>query len=429
MFLLMGDTTLESNVDPEHAALPVSPVQLTTDTKTRLFTSPTLNANTIGSLPERTLIQVVGLNDTRDWLEVLLTDGSRAWLERSATAAQDADLLEMPVTFGENLEPRYGPMQSFYFTTGPTGPNCNEAPDALVVQTPDGMEVAFNVNNLDVTIGSTVAFTTVTAPDGSGRKVMIVVLFEGEVTIELNGEIIHLTEPGQAFAVTVNEDGLIDENSDILPMQYDPVSAWVQNACLNAINSGIFEKTSVAELCGADLTYYSPEGFVAALGTPTSLPLLGRQPAVTPRSGVTAPPFTWPQITRPESGTILRGGGSHLTIWTATPGAVSYRLEIFPDSTNLEGRSLSYLTSNTQYDISLNDMPSREFPGWGYFMRAIPLNGSGAPMAPVDQAPLTWVVRIDADRSPPSSATEEPCYEIDGVCIPYDYYENTLPGY
>jgi hypothetical protein len=435
MFLLMGDTTLENNIAPEDAAEPIIPVRSQTITRSALYTFPTTTANTVGSIPTGTALQIVGQDETASWLEILLTDGSRAWIMQDATSAEAADLADLPITYGTDIEPRYGPMQSFYFTTGLAGPLCNEAPDALVVQTPDGIEVAFNINNLDVRIGSTVAFTTVEAGDGSGRRVMIGVLFEGRMEIMLNGQLIVLDTPGQSFAITLNEDGLVDENSELLRMGADPLSALITNTCTNAIDSGMFSTQAIAGVCGSELTYYTESGFQVALGLPANLPALGQQsqpqnnqpPAVAPPVQppaappvVAEPPFQWPQITRPASGVELVGGGSHLTIWTPTEGASSYRLEVFPDTTNLEGEFLSYTTSDTQYDMPLNPMTSRPFPGWGYFMRVIPLNANGQPMRPVDQAPLTWVVRLTPEATPPpppppviEEEEEEPEYPIE----------------
>ena len=52
------------------------------------------------------------------------------------------------------------PMQAFILRTGVSDANCDEAPESgLLVQTPDGAdEIAFNVNGVDVSMGSTVLF-------------------------------------------------------------------------------------------------------------------------------------------------------------------------------------------------------------------------------------------------------------------------------
>ncbi len=415
MFLLMGDASLENTVPPEEAAAPVTPVHAVTTQEIELYTSPNLNANMLGRVPNDTRLQLVGLDETGEWGEVLLAEGNRAWVLLDAVEAEDT-LNDLPVTFGEDVGPRYGPMQAFYFTTSLAGPSCDEAPDALVVQSPEGLEVAFNINGMDVTLGSTVIFTTTTLPDREGTPVLVIVLVEGHVRIVHNGQVIILSEPGQTFAITLNEEGLIDEDSEPVRLFAEPLSAWIENACENALRSHIFAYQGYGLFCGTELTYYTPDGFLVAL-QPGSLPLLGGQPGSPsgnssggplPLPLPPAPPFQWPLITRPVSQTALVGGGTHQVIWTGTPGANSYRLDVLPDTTNLTGYSASYTTADTFYHLPLEPMPSRPNEGWGYFLRVIPLNDAGAPMAPEDQAPLVWIVRRDPEPTPPPTLTPSP---------------------
>jgi hypothetical protein len=57
-------------------------------------------------------------------------------------------------------DPKQKPMQAFTLRTGVADSACEEAPESgLLVQTPEGIEtVAFNVNGVDVSMGSTVLF-------------------------------------------------------------------------------------------------------------------------------------------------------------------------------------------------------------------------------------------------------------------------------
>ena len=81
------------------------------------------------------------------------------------------------------------PMQAFYLRTGAGDAQCDEAPESgLLVQTPKGVgEVAFNVNGVDVQMGSTVFFQTTATNDG-----MTVSTLEGAayVTSKKNTEVI-----------------------------------------------------------------------------------------------------------------------------------------------------------------------------------------------------------------------------------------------
>lgn len=54
--------------------------------------------------------------------------------------------------------PDSSPMQAFLFRTGVNQLDCEQAPDTLIVQGPQGTNVTVNVNGADVTIGSTVQF-------------------------------------------------------------------------------------------------------------------------------------------------------------------------------------------------------------------------------------------------------------------------------
>ncbi|MEP6988757.1 MAG: hypothetical protein ABI970_24360 [Chloroflexota bacterium] len=81
------------------------------------------------------------------------------------------------------------PMQAFYLRTGAGDAQCAEAPESgLLVQTPKGVgEVAFNVNGVDVQMGSTVFFQTTATNDG-----MTVSTLEGAayVTSKKNTQVI-----------------------------------------------------------------------------------------------------------------------------------------------------------------------------------------------------------------------------------------------
>ena len=78
-----------------------------------------------------------------------------AWIAAFLVEAEDT--ADLPVSEGRSP---YGPMQRFYFTTGLGEPACHEAPDALLIQSPDGAPVTLAVNDLPLTIGSTVALYT-----------------------------------------------------------------------------------------------------------------------------------------------------------------------------------------------------------------------------------------------------------------------------
>ena len=79
----------------------------------------------------------------------------------------------------------FTPMQAFLLRTGVGDSQCEEAPSSgLIVQTPEGAgEVTFNINGVEVGMGSTVMFRA--RPDGE----MIVSTIEGAAVLEVEDEV------------------------------------------------------------------------------------------------------------------------------------------------------------------------------------------------------------------------------------------------
>jgi hypothetical protein len=92
--------------------------------------------------------------------------------------------VELTSAVTEENSDEYTPMQAFYLATGLGDSQCAEAPESgLVVQTPDGVgEVAFNVNGVDISMGSTVQFQ---AQRGGEMNVRTL---EGAASLTFDGE-------------------------------------------------------------------------------------------------------------------------------------------------------------------------------------------------------------------------------------------------
>ncbi|MCB9459023.1 MAG: hypothetical protein H6670_05195 [Anaerolineaceae bacterium] len=90
----------------------------------------------------------------------------------------DVAIAQAETTSGDGNQ---APMQAFYLQTGFGAVQCNEAPqNGLLVQTPDGIdEVTFNINGVDVAVGSTVFFQA--AP----QREMIVSTIEGSAMMRI----------------------------------------------------------------------------------------------------------------------------------------------------------------------------------------------------------------------------------------------------
>ncbi len=76
--------------------------------------------------------------------------------------------VEITNAVNQQIDRNKKPMEAFYLKTGAGDAQCAEAPESgLLVQTPNGVgEVAFNVNGVNVQMGSTVFFQTTETEDG-----------------------------------------------------------------------------------------------------------------------------------------------------------------------------------------------------------------------------------------------------------------------
>lgn len=210
-FLLMGDTEFTNQTPPDDALTSPDPVAARTLEPTNLRSAPSTQAFVRGSVPAGSELALVGRTDDGAWFELVTDNGLPTWVF-AALVALDGDADALPVTGGAGVPPRYGPMQAFYFTTGIGNPQCREAPEAMVVQSPDDYTVRLTVNDLDITLGSTVvAFQTTTT---AGQPALALLLTEGDLTAQVGG---------QAVAVTaaVGELGLLavetDANGNVPP--------------------------------------------------------------------------------------------------------------------------------------------------------------------------------------------------------------------
>jgi hypothetical protein len=119
-------------------------------------------------------------------------------------------LLFGDVTIENVATAEQNPMQAFYLQTGIGDAPCETAPDSgVMIQTPDGVEtVSFNINGVDVEIGSTVLFQA--QPDAE----MTISPIEGAAVIELEGE---------AFSAIAGTSLRIPIGADLRPSGLPPL--------------------------------------------------------------------------------------------------------------------------------------------------------------------------------------------------------------
>jgi len=124
----------------------------------------------------------------------------------------------------------FSPMQAFYLTTGIGDAGCSEAPESgMLVQTPKGVgEVTFNVNGVDVAMGSTVFFQANT------RQHLTATTVEGAAVFTIDGESFPILA-GTRLGIERGEDGFI-------PLQNLPESYAGEFERLNVLPIGLLDR-------------------------------------------------------------------------------------------------------------------------------------------------------------------------------------------
>jgi|GEM_PF-3111683 len=195
VFMLMGDVQVENAVAPDEAFEPADPIAITTlVASANIRLTPSESGFVLGTVPIDTVFEADGLSIDGEWVRIIF-DGQPAWVFRSIVSA-DSSLDVLPTISSFNRTP----MQAFYFSTGAGASTCNEAPDSLMIQGPNSLEVQINANGVDINIGSTIVLES-PAPN--------------EINITaVNGyaQVGNVRVPG-GFTV----DAQTDENGTILP--------------------------------------------------------------------------------------------------------------------------------------------------------------------------------------------------------------------
>ncbi len=151
-FILFGDVKVENAVKPEDAFQSAEkPIEAVTLVGANIRSSPTTNANVVGSVPVGAKLAADALSADKKWLRVAFNNIAPGWISLDVVQASDA-VNKLPVVTKVSKTP----MQAFYFTTGVGDPKCNASPSLLVVQGPEKVAVDITANGADIRIGSTI---------------------------------------------------------------------------------------------------------------------------------------------------------------------------------------------------------------------------------------------------------------------------------
>jgi len=284
-FLLMGDVEVANDVTPEAVAAPVDPIPAVTRAPSNLRSAPTTNALVRRSVNAGTPLALIGRSSGGLWYEIETADGLPTWVFAELVEPA-APVGPLPVTGGPGVPPRYGPMQAFYFTAGIGNPQCREAPEAMVVQSPDGYTVRLTINNLDITLGSTIV--VIQSETTNGRPVLGLLLVDGTLTVQAGGRIVTATAfadeaPGtpQVLALETDADGRVLPGAELLPadmLDMDDILARLGNiadvlAGDNGLEIALAGNLTTETLTTLDLTVVEqPQVLLMAEPNPTIPP-------------------------------------------------------------------------------------------------------------------------------------------------------------
>lgn len=381
-FLVMGDAQIENQVAPENALQPVDPLTVLIQSDTEAYSQPNLSSDVLGLLPAGTLLEADALSRLGDWVRVL-HNNLPAWARREAFVDPVA-LDALPIVTSTTRSP----MQAFYFSTSFGQPQCNEAPNAVTVQSPQNIEVDLSVNGIDVRIGSTITFQSIapgqmalTVQEGHLETVDGQIVEEGQTITALLDDQQRVVGWGEIRESTPQESnvGAITQMifEEVIP---PPPPNPVEQAGINSlpdlggaqseiVNGQLFHIVAAGETLFGIARLYdaSMDAIVRAnsLADPRNIFVGQRLLIPNPGSGfagLTEDPAAPGNDTtnnqtggvdcRPFRATSPLGGlghGQNVFYWDGAPGATGYQVNVF----NLDtGRSVSFSAPGTQTNVS-----------------------------------------------------------------------------
>lgn len=153
--LLMGDSEIHNEVDADSAFIPGEALSvITVAPASNIRSAPSTTASVPGSVPAGTEFEADGQSPDGEWLRIVFEDRP-GWINTGLVAFDEA-IADLPVIESG----QFTPMQAFTFSTGIGQPVCNRAPDSIMIQGPENIDVTINANGADITIGSTIVLKT-----------------------------------------------------------------------------------------------------------------------------------------------------------------------------------------------------------------------------------------------------------------------------
>ena len=385
-FMLMGDVEVENGVDPETAFQPSEGIEITVTpvAGANIRSGAGLNFNVIGGArPDETLF-TDGVSGDGDWFRVAYNERV-GWVNRVVFDDSIDGLDDLPVLSDELRTP----MQAFYLRTGIGRPECEEAPEnLLLVQGPENIEVNITANGADIGIGSTL--------------ILLIRIIDGEPFLEviaLAGEIDFMGVrllPGQRSRACLGDEGSHGqdgEDNDLVvicdPTPAEQVENFGEDWCFMEQIPAILLNYGINILCP------------------------GETPVVTGGGGGSASTSNVPGIDCSSHQLISPltpvNSGTHTFSWTGVQGNdISYQLVFY----NFEGVEVeSFWTSDTSYTLNLGQQTSTGGT-FSWDVRIFTDNRSTYVCVSQSSPPLTRTGELNAsDDDTVFSASHSACFD------------------
>lgn len=424
VMLVMGDTEITNNVPAGEAFINSPPIEGVVNTSgARIRSGAGVSFNVTGVAQFGDDLSIDARNETGDWLRVV-NDDTAGWMFYNLIDLPAADAQNLPVVDDTVRTP----MQSFYFSTGLGNADCQQAPDAVLLQSPQGVQVNMEINDAEISLGSTALLET----DASQSQMTLYVL-DGVANVN------NLVVPeGYKAVVPLNPNpqlvnDLLAEGIRVVGAQQLPQAAGQWGSCTPLDR---FDRERLAEL---------PNIPASVLNYPISLPSAPTQfcappgailNPTTPPQATAAPPASTPATPAPQvtedvqivgetDCTLFRQAspregmafGVETFYWDPpNPGAASYEVTVLGN----EGQVVASGTSSTT-SITLDTGNANPSGGASYAWTVQALDATGAVVCPALE-PIRQLREAAPPPTEPPLETDEP--EDDDDDYDEDDYED-----
>lgn len=331
IFMLVGDAEVESAIDPNTAVTEFTtpPIEVTTLNEIALHFAPQSNSAQVHQFPANVILLADAITPEGAWVRLAgdnPDDPFTGWALAAQLGGVDANALQVIEANAVT------PMQAFYLRTNIGNVECEEAPNALVVQGPQRMQVQLNVNGAEVRLGSTVVFQTIETNQpildllrqqynfaGTVGGLLKIIVLDGEAIIDPDTPNERRIPEGSMTYICLSPDadlGAENDEDDLervsgcgalppVPITAEEIAQFVALENVNLNYPITMPEIEVTETPTPTNTIVQGGGFVFATNTPilpptaTALPIFPTDPPYVPPPAPTNTPEPPPPTSTP----------------------------------------------------------------------------------------------------------------------------------